>query len=102
KPGATSSAMRPAERSQRAATAVRTAPALSIDAAALEEIERSLSRHVGPLAGVLVKRTQAESRSVEEFFRTLAENIPDRDEQKAFLKKMALVKPKVESTAPPV
>jgi serine/threonine protein kinase len=103
KPGsATSSAMRPAERSQRAATAVRAAPALSIDPAALAEIERSLSRHVGPLAGVLVKRTQAESESVEEFFRTLAENIPDRDEQKAFLKKMALVKPKVESTAPPV
>jgi serine/threonine-protein kinase len=103
KPGtATSSAMKPAERSQRAATAVRAAPALSIDPAALEEIERSLSRHVGPLAGVLVKRTQAESGSVEDFFRTLAENIPDRDEQKAFLKKMALVKPKVESTAPAV
>ncbi|HST02195.1 MAG TPA: serine/threonine-protein kinase [Usitatibacter sp.] len=103
KPGtATSSAMKPAERSQRAATAVRAAPALSIDPAALEEIERSLSRHVGPLAGVLVKRTQAESGSIEDFFRALAESIPDRDEQKAFLKKMALVKPKVDSTAPPV
>jgi len=101
KPGtATSSAMRPVERSQRAATAVRAAPALAIDPAALEEIERSLSRHVGPLAGVLVKRTQAESGSVEDFFRTLAESIPDRDEQKAFLKKMALVKPKVETTVP--
>jgi len=101
RPGtATTSATRPAERSQRAATAVRTASAIAIDPAALEEIERSLSRHVGPLAGVLVKRTQAASGSVEEFFRTLAESIPDRDEQKAFLKKMALVKPKVEATSP--
>jgi serine/threonine-protein kinase len=97
KPGtATSSAMKPAERSQRAATAVRAAPALSIDPAALAEIERSLSRHVGPLAGLLVKRTQAESGSVEDFFRALAESIPDRDEQKAFLKKMALVKPRMD------
>ena len=101
KPGTPApAATRPAERSQRAATAVRTAPALSIDPAALEEIERSLSRHVGPLAGVLVRRTQAESGSVEDFFRALAESIPDRDEQKAFLKKMSLVKPKVESTVP--
>jgi len=95
KPGSTSSAMRTTapERSQRAASAVRAAPALSIDPAALAEIERSLSRHVGPLAGVLVKRTQGESATIEDFFRALAENIPDRDEQKAFLKKMAQVKP---------
>jgi serine/threonine-protein kinase len=100
KPGTTpSAATRPAERSQRAATAVRAAPALAIDPAALEEIERSLSRHVGPLASLLVKRTQAESGSVESFFRTLAESIPDRDEQKAFLKKMALVKPRVDAGA---
>ncbi|HEX4782444.1 MAG TPA: serine/threonine-protein kinase [Usitatibacter sp.] len=95
KPGSTSTAARgpSAERSQRVATAVRAAPTLAIDPAALAEIERSLSRHVGPLAGVLVKRTQGESATLEDFFRALAENIPDRDEQKVFLKKMALVKP---------
>jgi len=93
KPGSTATAMRGAERTQRAATAVRNASALSIDPAALAEIERSLSRHVGPLAGVLVKRTQGECATIEDFFRALAENIPDRDEQKAFLRKMAQVKP---------
>ncbi len=98
KPGTTATAMRPTERTRPASTAVRKAPAVTIDAKALEEIERSLSRHVGPLASVLVKRTQGEAGSVEEFFRALAENIPDREEQKAFLKKMALVKPRVEST----
>jgi serine/threonine-protein kinase len=58
----------------------------------LAEVERSLSRHVGPLAKILVKRTQGEAGSIGQFFRALAENIPDADEQKAFMKKMDVVK----------
>jgi eukaryotic-like serine/threonine-protein kinase len=80
------------DRSQRAATAVRKAPALSIPPEALEEIERSLSRHVGPLAKVLVKRTQGEVATIEELFKALSENIPNEEEQAAFMKKMASVK----------
>src|SRR5690349_15595617 len=45
----------------RAATAVRNAPALSLSPEMLAEVERSLSRHVGPLATLLVKRTQGEA-----------------------------------------
>ena len=93
KPGTTSTAMRPSQERVRAPASTRIGglPAVAIDPAALEEIERSLSRHVGPLAPVLVKRTQAEARNLEAFFRTLAENIPDREEQKAFLGKMSSV-----------
>ncbi len=80
------------QRPAQASTAVRKAPAIAIAPEALAEIERSLSRHVGPLAKVLIKRSQGEAASVEEFFRTLAESIPDADEQKAFMKKMAQVK----------
>ena len=59
---------------------------------ALAEIERSLSRHVGPLAPILVKRTQGEAVTVEDFFKALAEHVPEGDEQKAFMKKMATMK----------
>jgi eukaryotic-like serine/threonine-protein kinase len=73
-------------------TAIARAPALAIDPEALLEIERSLSRHMGPLATVLVKRSQRESATLDEFFRALADNIPDDDEQAEFLKKMAALK----------
>jgi serine/threonine-protein kinase len=91
---ATASAMRKtdAERSQRGVTAVRAAPAMSLAPEAVAEIERSLSRHVGPLAKVLIKRSQGEAATIEEFFRALAEHIPDADEQRAFMKKIATVK----------
>jgi serine/threonine-protein kinase len=72
--------------------AAPTHPTVTIPPETLAEIERSLSRHVGPLAGVLVKRSQAESGSVEDFFKSLAEHVPEGDEQKAFMKKMAGVK----------
>ncbi|HEY2630397.1 MAG TPA: hypothetical protein VGI57_14800, partial [Usitatibacter sp.] len=78
----------------RAATAVRNAPALSLPPEVVAEVERSLTRHVGPLAKLLVKRTQGEAASIEDFFKVLAESIPDADEQQAFMKKMATVKPK--------
>jgi serine/threonine-protein kinase len=94
---AAASAMRRSEPQRTAASAVRKAPALALAPEALAEIERSLSRHVGPLAKVLIGRSQGESASVEEFFRALADHIPDAEEQQAFMKKMAAVK-----TAPAV
>jgi serine/threonine protein kinase len=89
-PSLTSSAM----SSQRSGAdeAARKAAVLAIDPAVLAEVERSLSRHVGPLARVLVKRTQTEAGSIGQFFRILAENISDADEHKAFMKKMDAVK----------
>ena len=74
------------------ATAIARAPALAIEPEALLQIERSLSRHMGPLATVLVKRSQREAASLDEFFRALADHIPDDDEQAEFLKKMSVLK----------
>jgi eukaryotic-like serine/threonine-protein kinase len=83
-----------AARAQRSEseTAARKAAVLAIDPAVLAEIERSLSRHIGPLAKILVQRTRTEAGSIGQFVRALAENIPDADEQKAFLKKMDAMK----------
>ena len=83
----------------RAATAVRNAPALALPPDALAEVERSLSRHVGPLAKLLVKRTQGEAATIEDFFKALAESIPDAEEQQAFMKKMATVRPRIDAAA---
>jgi len=69
-------------------------------AQALAEIEKSLSRHLGPLAGVLIRNSRATTTNFEEFFESLAVQIPDEDEQKAFLKKVASLKP-VRKPAPP-
>ena len=66
---------------------------LAISPEALAEIERSLSRHMGPLAGVMIRNTRATTTNFDEFFRSLAEQIPDEDEQKAFLKKVSTLKP---------
>ncbi len=65
---------------------------VSLSDEALAEIERSLSRHVGPLAKVLIKQSQGEAKSFDEFFRLLAENIPSEEEQAEFLKKVAALK----------
>jgi eukaryotic-like serine/threonine-protein kinase len=97
---ATATAMRPQRPASE--TAARKAAVLAIDAAALAEIERSLSRHIGPLAKILIQRSRGEAGSIGQFFRALAEHIPDADEQKAFLKKMDAMKSNLSSTlAPP-
>jgi serine/threonine-protein kinase len=94
---ATASAMK---GTSSAAAPAQKPTGLSIPPETLAEIERSLTRHVGPLASVLVKRNLGEAKSVEDFFRALAENVPEGDEQQAFMKKMSAVKNAVAKTQP--
>jgi serine/threonine-protein kinase len=68
-------------------------PVLAIPPDVLAQIESSLSRHLGPLAKVLIRKGQAETNDFDTFFNLLAEQIPDDEEQKAFLKKVASLKP---------
>ena len=68
-------------------------PVLAIPPDVLAQIEGSLSRHLGPLAKVLIRKGQAETTDFDTFFNLLAEQIPDDEEQKAFLKKVSTLKP---------
>jgi serine/threonine-protein kinase len=68
-------------------------PVLAISPETLAEIEKSLSRHMGPLASVIIKKSRAETTSFDQFFELLAEQIPDAEEQKAFLSKVKALKP---------
>ena len=66
----------------------------------LSEVERSLSRSIGPLAKVLIRQAQAHSSNASEFFDHIAGHIEDEAERKAFLDKLANLR-RAEATAPP-
>jgi serine/threonine-protein kinase len=81
-------------RTQTAMKPPEQVPVLAIPPDVLAQIEGSLSRHLGPLAKVLIRKTQAETNDFDVFFHMLADQIPDAEEQKAFLAKVAALKPK--------
>jgi len=87
--GSTATVQRPPDPARTRRPAAASSAALALPPETLAEVERSLSRHVGPLAKLLVKRTHDASVTLEDFFRTLAENIPDAEERKAFMRKIA-------------
>jgi serine/threonine-protein kinase len=85
-----------AARAESTRTSMRAAAArrpLVIDPAVLAELERSLSRHIGPLAKVLVKQGQGEAKDMDEFLELLAGNIP-REERGEFLAKATSIRKK--------
>jgi serine/threonine-protein kinase len=91
-----------AELAQATRTSMRAParPALSVPPEVLAELERSLSRHIGPLARLLVKQGQGEARDMDDFCRLLAENIPTPAERAEFLGKVAALRKKAAPAAP--
>jgi serine/threonine-protein kinase len=63
------------------------ARALDIAPERLREIESSLTRYLGPLARVVVRKSQASAGSLDEFFAALADNLPEGMEKSDFLKR---------------
>lgn len=57
----------------------------SIDPALMTQAERELASHVGPMARIFVKKAAQSATSVEEFYRSLAANIPRERERTQFL-----------------
>ncbi len=64
------------------------APQAPFDSATLSRCERHLSRHVGPLAKLLIKRAANDSGNVAELVGRLAEHIDDESDRQEFLKAM--------------
>ena len=81
------------------------ARALDIAPEKLKDIEGSLTKYLGPLARVVVKKSQASSANLDEFFAALADNIPEGAEKDAFLKRVKvwqgaeLSSPRVDATS---
>ena len=72
------------------ATRVAGAPpaarvAAALEPSALEAARQALAPHIGPLAGVLVRRAAAAGGSVDEFWQRLAGHIDNPAERSAFL-----------------
>jgi serine/threonine protein kinase len=69
---------------QTVATALAVA---RFDAAVLSKAEAALSQHLGPLARVVVKRAAMKARDVSELYLIIADEIEDKEERKAFVRK---------------
>lgn len=68
-----------------APSVVSTAPPTGWDAAVLARVERELTKYVGPVARVLVRRAAREHNTVIGLSTTLAESLPNAKDRDAFL-----------------
>jgi serine/threonine-protein kinase len=82
----------PSARGKQASASLNRSKRLSIPGEWLREVVRSFSRHVGPLAKLLVEDAQCKAGSAEEFVSLLAQNIPSTNERAEFLAKIAAMK----------
>jgi serine/threonine-protein kinase len=55
----------------------------------MEAAQQKLAAHVGPIAKVLVKRASRMTGNADEFYRLLAENLPDPQDRARFLREAA-------------
>ncbi len=65
----------------------QTEPESRIDAATLEKAEASLARYIGAVAKVVVRRAAAKARDSGELYLMIADEIDDKTERKAFIRK---------------
>ena len=63
-----------------------TTPRPRLPADVLKRAEQRLAQHIGPVAGVVVKRAAARARDEAELYLMLADEIEDKDERKAFVR----------------
>ena len=70
---------------QAEATARLSEPAIS-DPAHLDKVKQSLTRYIGPVAGMLVERTCKRATSRQEFYDALAKHIPSDKDRAEFLR----------------
>jgi len=66
-------------------TSARDAIPISLAPDQLERIERSLTRYIGPIAGIILRRQMSRSASLADFYRDLAAFIPDERDRSEFL-----------------
>lgn len=60
---------------------------VAIDPDTLAEAERALSKYIGQVAKIVVKRAAAKARDTREFYLLIADEIEDPVERKAFIRK---------------
>lgn len=83
KPGTDSDRLPPA-------TSVRDAIPIRLTPDQLERIETLLTRYIGPIAGIVLRRQMSRSASLADFYRDLAAFIPDERDRTEFLNSHAV------------
>jgi serine/threonine protein kinase len=86
----TESLLRKAETAQPPASPPPSVPAPPVAAFGpdfLRAVECELARHLGPLAGLLVRKSAAKARDRAELFLLLSDNIADPAQRRAFIRK---------------
>jgi len=68
------------------ARATQSAPS-NIDPRTLAKAEAALARYIGAVARIVVKRAAAKARDPGELYLLIAEEIEDKNERKAFIRK---------------
>jgi len=64
-----------------------------IDPAVLQRVSRELALHIGPIAGIVVRRAASHCNSVEDLYFKVAEEIDAREEREKFLLERAAIPP---------
>ena len=72
----------PAAASQLATTGVRFGPDV------LKQAEAALAQHIGGIAKIVVKRAAQKARDERELYLLLGDEIEDKEERKAFVRKV--------------
>ncbi|MGC2203607.1 MAG: serine/threonine-protein kinase, partial [Stellaceae bacterium] len=72
-------------KAERVAERARDVPDTGAKAASIVAIESDLTRYIGPIARILVRRELEKFESLAKFCLDLAEHIPDERERRAFL-----------------
>jgi eukaryotic-like serine/threonine-protein kinase len=71
---------------------MKAAAQLSIPAETLMKIESSLTKYLGPISKLAVREGLASSRTIDEFFGALADQIGDEDQKATFLSRVTPLK----------
>ncbi len=85
----------PVSQPSRSAAPSQIATMLAVqrfEAAVLSKAEAALSRHLGPLARVVVKRAAMKARDESELYLLIADEIEDKSERKTFIRKAMATK----------
>lgn len=64
---------------------------LALDPATLEKTEKILTKYMGPISKILVRKTAKQTADRREFFRLLAENLPTSAERTKFLQEVEII-----------
>jgi hypothetical protein len=85
KPGDIRQSTASAGKEPEAGAAASPGDTVDLDQRILQIVQEQLALIIGPMAGILIKRALKKSRSLDQLYRILADEIPTEQERERFL-----------------